>query len=692
MKKDPIMSRTLSFSPTCFMKLVNINKSLLLIQENKIAEKPLCFFGGLINILSRERRVSMLRVLREHATSWMLKGILILVAVTFISWGGYSLIREKKHTYAAKVNEVVIDIKDYNETLQGVIKRYREALGPAFSEKMIEELRIKENILDELISRVLILQEGKRLDLSVQDEELRMVIESIPSFQINGQFDPRLYERFLRLNRMSAEDFERMQRESILFSKVVNLIKMNGGKVSEEEVWETYLFENERIHLNFIKVAPDSFRGQVSANEVEIKDYYQKHQEEFRTPTFIQIQYLAFRSSDFEGKIQVSPDEIKRFYDLRKESLKIPKRVRPREILIKVDPQDTPDKIEEKRKRAEEILEKARKTKDFGSLAKQVSGSNTAPKGGDLGWIQRGTADELVENALFSTKAGELSGVVKGREGFYIFKIEEAVEEKQRSLEEVKDQILQALKREKAKAEASRRADDAFYSLFRSRDLEKFAREKDTPIKTTGFFKEGDEIPEMGKNPIFYSSAFSLLKVGEISPVVNLPPNFYILKLMDKKESRIPPLEEVKGEVNRKVIGVKAEEKARQTSEDLLNQIQKGKEIKEIAKEKGYPLEETGLFARAGGIIPKIGPAGEFMPVLASLTEKNRLPKEVLRTKEGYFVVRLISSEPADQTKFQSVKKGFERRLIYQKQEEFFQSWLAQLRAKAKIEINKDVL
>jgi len=285
-----------------------------------------------------------------------------------------------------------------------------------------------------------------------------------------------------------------------------------------------------------------------------------------------------------------------------------------------------------------------------------------------------------------------LSGVVKGREGFYIFKIEEAVEEKQRSLEEVKDQILQALKREKAKAEASRRADDAFYSLFRSRDLEKFAREKDTPIKTTGFFKEGDEIPEMGKNPNFYSSAFSLLKVGEISPVVNLPPNFYILKLMDKKESRIPPLEEVKGEVNRKVIGVKAEEKARQTSEDLLNQLQKGKEIKEIAKEKGYPLEETGFFTRAGGIVPKIGPAREFMPMLSSLTEKNRLPKEVLRTKEGYFVVRLISSEPADQTKFQSVKKGFERRLIYQKQEEFFQSWLAQLRAKAKIEINKDVL
>ena len=51
----------------------------------------------------------MLRILREHATSWMLKGILILVAVTFISWGGYSFFREKKVTYAAKVNGVTIE-------------------------------------------------------------------------------------------------------------------------------------------------------------------------------------------------------------------------------------------------------------------------------------------------------------------------------------------------------------------------------------------------------------------------------------------------------------------------------------------------------------------------------------------------------------------------------------------------------
>ena len=632
----------------------------------------------------------MLRILREHASSWMLKGILILVAVTFISWGGYSLIREKKVNYVAKVNGVTLEWKEYNDAFQNAVKQYREALGSSFSEKMIEELHLKDKILDDLIAKILILQEVKGLGLSIPDEELREAIESVPAFQVNGQFDKRNYERFLRLSRMTPEEFEQSQRESLLISKAVSLIKMNAGKVSEEEVLETYLFENERINLTFLKVAPDSFKGQVNANEIEIKDTYQKHQEEFRIPTFVQIQYLLFRPSDFESKVQVSSDEIKRYYDSRKDTFKIPKQVRGRDILIKAGPQDTPDQLEAKKKKIEEILEKAKKTKDFGSLAKQYSEAENASKGGDIGWIQKGMLGEQIESLLFSMKAGDLSGVLAARDGFHILKIEEVKEEKQKSFEEVKDQILQALKKEKAKAEASRKAEDAFYSLFRSRDLEGHSREKDVPIKTTGLFKEGDEIPDIGKNPAFYSSAFSL-KLGEISPVVNIPPNFYILKLVNKKDSRIPPLDEVKEEVRRKAIGMKAEEKARQVAEELLNQIRTGKNIREVAREKGYPLEETGFFTRTAGVVPKIGPTREFMGILASLTEKNPVAKEVIKTKDGYFVVGLSGHEPADQTKFQSVKKNLEKRLVYQKQEEAFQNWLDQLRSKAKIDINKDL-
>ena len=92
----------------------------------------------------------MLKVLREHATSWLLKGILILVAVTFISWGGSTLLRDKTLTYAAKVNGTIIDLREYSEAYQNLVKQYRDALGPAFNEKMVTDLKLKEKLLGRL--------------------------------------------------------------------------------------------------------------------------------------------------------------------------------------------------------------------------------------------------------------------------------------------------------------------------------------------------------------------------------------------------------------------------------------------------------------------------------------------------------------------------------------------------------------
>jgi parvulin-like peptidyl-prolyl isomerase len=80
------------------------------------------------------------------------------------------------------------------------------------------------------------------------------------------------------------------------------------------------------------------------------------------------------------------------------------------------------------------------------------------------------------------------------------------------------------------------------------------------------------------------------------------------------------------------------------------------------------------------------------MGALSSLTQKQPFPKEVFKTKNGYFVVKLSGLEQADENKFSAARKNLERRLAYQKQEEFFQNWLSQLRAKAKIEINKELL
>jgi peptidyl-prolyl cis-trans isomerase D len=633
----------------------------------------------------------MLRILRENASSWMLKLLLIAVALTFVLFfGGGSFLRDRKTDYAAKVNGVVIGTKEYGEAYKTMVEQYRNALGPAFSEKMLEGFHLKEKVLENLVSQVLVLQEGKRLGLDVRDEELRKSIESIPAFQNEGRFDSRGYDRYLRLMRMRAEEFEERQREQLLWTKVVNLIRSNAGKVSEAEVMDEYLYENEKINLAFLKVNPAAYRDQVTVNDIDIKEYFGKHQEEFRTPAEVKVQYLAFRPADSEATVSVSSEDVQKWYDSQKERLKLPRQMKVREILIKVDPQAPSSVVEEKKKKAEELLEKAKKAKDFGALAKQVSESPTATRSGDMGWVSKGQLEPAVDAAISSLKPGEMTSVVKGQPGFFICKVEEIREERQRTLEELKDQIVQVIKREKGGGDASRKAEDAFYSLFRSKDLEGYSREKGIPLKTTGFFKEGDDVPELGKNPAFASAAFGL-KTGEISSVVSAPPNFYILKLVEKKESKIPSVDDVKEQVRQKVLAVKSEEKARLVADELLKQAQAGKDLKEFGREKGIQADETGFFVRSAGVIPKIGPAQDFMGNLASLSDKSPVPKEALKTQEGIFVIKLAGVEAADPAKFEQVRKDLDQKLRYQKQETFFANWMAQLKGKAKIEVNPEI-
>jgi hypothetical protein len=127
-------------------------------------------------------------------------------------------------------------------------------------------------------------------------------------------------------------------------------------------------------------------------------------------------------------------------------------------------------------------------------------------------------------------------------------------------------------------------------------------------------------------------------------------------------------------------------------ADELFKQIQGKQSIKEAAQQKGLSVEETGFFSRTAGVIPKIGPAAEFMSALSSLTEKTPVPNEVFRTKEGNFVVKLSKVEAADVSKFPAVKADLERRLIFQKQDTYVTDWLGELRKKGKIDINKDVL
>ena len=149
------------------------------------------------------------------------------------------------------------------------------------------------------------------------------------------------------------------------------------------------------------------------------------------------------------GKITVSEKESKAYYDNNLESFKKPEQVRASHILIKVDPEAEEAKKAEARTKIESVQAKLKKGEDFGALAKEYSEGPSGPKGGDLGFFGRGQMVKPFEEAAFSMKPGQVSGMVETRFGYHLIMVAERTPESTLSYEEVKDRLEQYLKQQK---------------------------------------------------------------------------------------------------------------------------------------------------------------------------------------------------------------------------------------------------
>jgi peptidyl-prolyl cis-trans isomerase C len=146
------------------------------------------------------------------------------------------------------------------------------------------------------------------------------------------------------------------------------------------------------------------------------------------------------RDTYFEQSVrqQITDEETRKFYDERVKAAAGPE-IKASHILV-----DSEDK-------AKEIYEQIAHGGDFAELAAKHSkdpGSKT--NGGSLGYFGKGRMVPAFETAAFQLKVGEVSLPVKSRFGWHLIKVEDKRDSKPPPYEDVKDQIVTALVRQKA--------------------------------------------------------------------------------------------------------------------------------------------------------------------------------------------------------------------------------------------------
>ncbi|MGD8437891.1 MAG: SurA N-terminal domain-containing protein, partial [Syntrophobacterales bacterium] len=472
----------------------------------------------------------MLRLMREHATSWLIKVFLFAIVVVFIFWGGGSYM-EKKASRIAVVNGSYIGMLEYQDMYRNLVEQMRRQFGGQFSSELAETLNLKEQALDRLINDRLILAEAGELAFDVSREELQNAIVSYPAFQTNGRFDPLRYQQALRYARLTPQEFEARQREALLIDKVRQFIT-RGAKVLESEMLSFFHHTRDKVNLAYVQVNPNDFKNQVKVDEEAVREYFEKYRENYRLADKRNIIYVRFVPQDYLAEVEVTDQEIEEFYQLNQENYRAPQKVRARHILFRIPEQAKTAEIQKTLDRAKKVLELARRGDNFAELAQQYSEDSTAAKGGDLGYFKSGDMVKPFADSAFSLKKGEISDLVRTRFGIHIIKVEDIKEESVQPLTKVKAAVLKSLKEERSREIALQRAESFIDRSRALDDLRKAANEEGLELNESGLFAAAEPIPQLGRHPEINEIIFSL-RLKEVSPVLRVGDDQVVAQLVE---------------------------------------------------------------------------------------------------------------------------------------------------------------
>lgn len=622
----------------------------------------------------------MLDAMRKSAGSPALKVLFGIIVLVFVFWGVGS-VRENRMEMAARVDDAVITRPQFEQAYRRIAAVYqsRQVTLPAEF--------VRRQALGQLVDLELLVQEAHRLGLEVDEAELRKSIAAIPDFQNNGTFDKELYLQLLQLNGFKPADFEEMQRRQLLASRLQEIVK-SGVHVSDAEIKERFRFENEKRNLRFVRLAAADFLGQAQITDADVEAYFAKRGEAYRTPERVRVDLIEFRAQDFADQVTPSDAEVEAYYQAHLDDYQFPEEVRARHILFRVAPDAAPADKAAARKQGEEVLAKAKGGADFAALAKEYSQDSNAAEGGDLGSFGRGVMTPAFEQAAFALAPGQIGDVVETPFGFHVIKVEGKTPERSEPLEAVRPAIVTTLKTQKGRQEAAARAEAAHERLLDGERLAAVAAAAKLSVQSPPAFARGEPIGGLGMRPELTKEAFNT-PAKEVGEIVTDTTGYTVFVAQERILPAVPELAAVRPKVETDLRRERAAAAAKERATALLAKLKEQPDLAKLAAAEHLKVEESDGIGRQGATLPNLGSAAPLKEAAFRLTPAAPVAPDVYDVGGDAVIAVLAAEVPADESRFETEKAALRERLRQSGEADVLQRFLAELKAKAKIEVGE---
>ena len=537
----------------------------------------------------------MLQTIRNQAASWVVKLLFVLLILSFGAWGVADYVNASgKRSTPITVGDAVIDPGLVNQAVNAEVQRMRQFLGPQFSREQAKAFGIVENVLDGLVVRALLEQEGKRIGVTVSDDLVRQTIQTDPVFfGPTGQFDRNRFALMINRAGYTEDRYIAELRRDLARNQLVRPLA-DAGATPAALAAQLVTFREERRVADYFVLTPES-AGDVSAPErAALEDFHKKDAARFSASEYRKLAVLKLDADAVAGEIAVSDLELVATYGSRAEEFVTPERRVLDQMLL-----------------ADEEAAKAAKAKiDAGAAFADVARDDAkmTPDQIALGSLAKSELPAELADVAFAASVGGVVGPVKTAFGWTLQRVVSIAPEQRRSFEDVKDGLAADLKRERALDIVFQRSTKIEDLLFSGASLEDAAKQFGLSVVAVDSVDRRGRKPDGSAEPRvpegLLQAAFSQ-QLGGASQLLALDPErFAAVRVDGVTPSALKPLDSVLDDVTAAWIAAEKEKRLAALAEKLASEIKAGKPIATVAEEAKATFSKTDPIGRDGAGTP----------------------------------------------------------------------------------------
>lgn len=505
----------------------------------------------------------MLKFLREHANSWIMKILLGILILSFgLFWGVSEFFRgTDKSNIVASIGKLEISKQHLAHSVQEELtKLNRELKGKNITFAQAFQLGLVMQNLNRMVNEIVLDMFMRDISLAVSDKTIASMIYADPLFQTaKGTFDKVKFQNVLRMNGLTEKTFFANRRRAL--SQMHLLTAVSVGNHSPAALsYPIFQALTQKCSFRVATILPNKI--QVGYTEEAIKKFYQNHVDLFRIPEYRDFKLILLDPIKIGAGVAISEKEVEHAYEDQKDSYVTPE-TRSFSIVICKDQSEA------------------------AQLRKELSDGNLKDKNRLQTYDSVGEAnlDKVLADVIFKLRPDQVSLPFEWRNQIALVRLNKISPSIVMALSDVRSQIVGELRRQKALDEISRIGEKIEEDSNQGLSLIEIGKKHNLSVQEGRMDATGRLV---GNESIMLSAdivkdVFALSEGAE-TPLTELPDNTsYLVSVTKISPSRLESFEKIRSKVINRFVQEKRQIEMRKLSDVVKQKMQAGEKISNMA-------------------------------------------------------------------------------------------------------------